>query len=189
MFRAAVVYTPRLGSPPSSCIPAAGETNPTDLSRDERRARRSRSQPATPRMSRTPPRSIRPRGSSRIWWRETGPHVGGYWAGAGEGDQTPESEATQHLHRAQPTSSPLAESLVSDGVFLCRAYGGCRRNRRKNAGAFIPACLLLLFPVCFGDYVATGRRANRPIILVEVHGSVIYDTTGGYAKHMAVITF
>jgi hypothetical protein len=51
----------------------------------------------------------------------------------------------------------------------------------KSQSAFIPglSAVLLLFPACFGDYVATGESKPRPIILVEIRGSVIYDSIRG----------
>ena len=205
MFRATVVYTPRLGSPPACCC--SGD-EPTDravdnLSRDERRStrdRRGRSAreretggvawpqgSACPRMSRTPPDQSG-RGSRRkIGGEELGRTLGawGYWAGqrAREGDQTPASqEATPPSSTPNQPPCPLLAKFLPfpTGVFYA-AWRSCRRNRRKNATRRVHSCLLLLlFPVCFGDYVVTaGKQTERLLLFYSryIHGSVIYDTS------------
>ena len=125
-----------------------------------------------PRMSRTPPDQSG-RGSRRkIGGEELGRTLGawGYWAGqrAREGDQTPASqEATPPSSTPNQPPCPLLAKFLPfpTGVFYA-AWRSCRRNRRKNATKRVHSCLLLLlFPVCFGDYVVTAGKQTERLLL------------------------
>jgi hypothetical protein len=178
MFRATVVYTPRLGSPPACC---SGDEPPEQLTishetrsawpQRERMRDRIAAAPCPPHVSHAA-RSIRPRESSQNWWRRTGPHDG--VIGRGErGRPDAGVKRRRHLAPRRPTNHPpplLAESLPFPTGFFYAAYGSCRRNHRKNVERVRSCCFLCASATMW----QLASRPNDYSTRDQTHGSVIY---------------
>ena len=92
-----------------------------------------------------------------------------------------ERETRRHL-APRPTNldPPLNLSRFRRGFSMPRREAAAETiGKKMQPGARVHSCLvLLLFPACFGDYVATAGKQNERLFYSRyIHGSVIYDTS------------